>query len=171
MALVPLSGGKLLGGTTTAPGTGGETKAKEAELYIFDMATKQVEWHEPVFKGAQHYTDLLVGPAGTVFGFADRKRFFVFDPTTRTIVHQRDVSKTFGLTTYGQGPRVFVPAPDNRIFVLFAKGIAQLDPVAYELTMLAESPITIAPGGAWLDGRIYFGHSSHLYSWEAPAAQ
>ncbi|MCK5804224.1 MAG: hypothetical protein KAI66_15410 [Lentisphaeria bacterium] len=71
-------------------------------------------------------------------------------------------------TTTSQGARVFVTSPDGRIFVLFAKGIAQLNPKTYEITMLAETPVTISPGGAWLDGRIYFGHKSHLYSWHVP---
>ncbi len=42
MSLVALPNGELLGGTTTAPGTGGERKATQAELYIMDMKTKKV---------------------------------------------------------------------------------------------------------------------------------
>ena len=52
-SLVALPDGKLLGGTTTSPGTGGQRKAKQAELYLLDLATKQVEWHEAVFPGVQ----------------------------------------------------------------------------------------------------------------------
>ena len=79
MALVALPGGKLLGGTTTAAGTGGEKKADQAELYIMDLATKKLEWHEVVFPGVQEYTDLCSGPKDLVYGIADRSRFFVFD--------------------------------------------------------------------------------------------
>ena len=53
MSLAALPGGRLLGGTTTAAGTGGAKKAGQAELYIMDMATKRVEWHEAVLPGAQ----------------------------------------------------------------------------------------------------------------------
>ena len=42
MSLVALPGGKLLGGSTTDPGTGGERKAKEAELYVMDLAGRRV---------------------------------------------------------------------------------------------------------------------------------
>ena len=45
MSLVALPSGKLLGGTTTAAGTGGEKKAAEAQLYLLDMATKKVDLH------------------------------------------------------------------------------------------------------------------------------
>jgi hypothetical protein len=74
------------------------------------------------------------------------------------------------MTTSGQGPRVFVQSPDGRIFILLSKGIAQLNPQTYDITLLAESPVPISPGGTWLNGRIYFGNSSHLYSWQAPDA-
>jgi len=168
MALVALPDGKLLGGTTTAAGTGGEPKAKEAELYVLDLATRKVEWHAPLVKGTNTYTDMFMGPRGLVFGFADRKTLFVFDPRQRAIAHTQTLPDTLGLTTSGQGPRVFVPSPDGRIFVLLVKGIAQLNPDTYGISMLAQAPVSISPGGAWLDGRIYFGHGSHLYSWQAP---
>jgi len=48
--------------------------------------------------------------------------------------------------------------------VLFQKGIAQINLENHALTMLAESPVPIACGGAFLDGRIYFASGSHLYS-------
>ena len=40
-SLVALPEGKLIGGTTTEPGTGGEKKAKEAELYLMDFASRK----------------------------------------------------------------------------------------------------------------------------------
>ncbi len=168
MALVALPDGKLLGGTTTSPGTGGEKKATEAELYIMDMATKELEWHEVVFPGVQGYTDMCLGPDGFVFGFADRKRFFVFDPAERKVVHEENTEAEFGATISHQGPRVFVLDPDGTIYILFAKGIARLDPTTFDITMLAESPVGIGPGGDILNGRIYFGSGSHLYSYGVP---
>jgi hypothetical protein len=35
--------------------------------------------------------------------------------------------------------------------------------------MLAESPVPIGPGGDLLNGRIYFGSGSHVYSYQVPA--
>ncbi|MBI4626183.1 MAG: hypothetical protein HY736_23545 [Verrucomicrobia bacterium] len=164
MSLVALPGGRLLGGSTTAPGTGGEKKAKEAELYIMDMATKRVEWHAVVFAGVQVYTDLCLGPAGLVLGFADRTRFFVFDPAKRKIIHEDQTGARFGPCVSQQGPRAFVRGRGDAIYVLFAKGIARLDPVTHQITMLATSPVPISSGGDYLDGRIYFGSGSHVYS-------
>lgn len=169
LSLVALPDHKLLGGTTTDPGTGGETKAKQAELYIMDMGTKQVEWHEAVFPGAQNYTDLYRAPSGLVYGVADCKRFFVFDPVKRTIVHEQDTNALFGPTTSHQGPRVFVATPTGALYMLFIKGIARVDLATHAITMLAESPVPIGPGGDFLEGRIYFGSGSHLYSFQVPS--
>jgi streptogramin lyase len=165
MSLAPVPGGKLLGGTTTSAGTGGERKAKEAELYVMDLATKKVEWHAAVFPGAQGYTDLCAGPDGLVFGFADQKRFFVFDAANRKVIHEQDAGAKFGPTTSQQGPRVFVTDGKGGFYILFVKGIARLDPKTFEIKMLAQSPVPIAGGGDWLDRRIYFVNGSHVFSW------
>ncbi|MFA6562236.1 MAG: hypothetical protein WCV00_10055 [Verrucomicrobiia bacterium] len=168
MSLVALPGGKLLGGTTTAAGTGGEKKAAEAELYLMDMATKKVEWHAPVFPGAQGYTDLCLAPNGLVCGFADQRRFFVFDPAKRKLVHNEETGAKFGPCVSHQGPRAFVRGKGGIIYILFTKGIAKLDATTFAITMLAASPVPIACGGDYLGGRIYFASGSHVYSWATP---
>jgi len=166
IAMVALPGGKILAGTTIAPGTGGEVKAKEAELYLLDMATKKVEWRAPVLPGVKEYTDLCPGPKGLVYGFADRTRFFVFDPAARKVVREESTAAAFGETCYQQGPRVFVSGPKGAIYVLFLKGIARIETKTHKIVMLAESPVPVMYGGDYLDGRIYFASGSNLYSWQ-----
>lgn len=168
VSLVALLGGKLLGGTTTAPGTGGERKAKEAELYVMDMTTKKVEWHQVVFPGVQEYTDTCVSPEGLVYGFADRARFFVFDPAQRKVVHEQNTEAEFGRCASQQGPRAFVLGPKGEVYVLFTKGVARVEPRTFRITMLAASPVPIAYGGDILNGRIYFANGSHVYSYKLP---
>lgn len=174
LSLLPLPGGKLLGGTTPLASNGGVQKAEgPSELYILDMDSKQVEWHQAPIEGIERYDDLIMGPDGLVFGTADRGLFFVFDPVKRKIVHQEDLRERFGSTVYQQGPQIFVPTPDGRIYMLFGKGIVQLDPETYETTMVAEAPGNLGNGGAYVDGRLYFGgsHGAHLWSWEVPPAE
>ena len=178
MSLAALPGGKILGGTTIAAGTGGEEKATEAQLYILDLDTKKVEWHAPLCPGTKEYADLCMAPNGLVYGIADRKRFFVFDPASRALIHSRDLEPDFGATISHQGPRVFIltggrageraPEPAGELFMLLVKGIARVDQETHAITLLAESPVPIGPGGDFLDGHIYFGSGSHLYSWELP---
>jgi len=168
-SLVALPNGKLLGGTTTAPGTGGEIKAKQAELYILDMATKKLDWHKPVLPGVQEYTDMCMGHNGLVYGVTDHERFFVFDPAKRKLIHKQDVLTAFGSrSNYHQGPRTFVHAPDGRIYMLFVEGIGRIEPGTFEITMLAKAPMKIGAGGDYYKGRIYFGRGSHLYSYKIP---
>lgn len=165
-ALAALPGGKLLAGTTTSPGTGGEKKATVAELYVLDMKSKKIEWHAPVLPGVQTYSALHAGPDGRVFGFADWQMFFIFDPASRKIVHTEDMGPGLGRTCSQQGPRIFVEGSKGEIYVLFLVGIARLDPASGKMTLLAKSPVPITAGGDWLDGRIYFVSGSHLYSYE-----
>ena len=166
MSMVALPGGKLLGGTTTAPGTGGEKKAKEAELYILNMASKRVEWHKALLPDAQDYSDMCVGPDGLVYGITDFKNIFVFDPVKRKVVYQQNAEATFGRTSAEQSPRIFVRGPNKEIYLLFAKGIVKLEPGSFRMTMIAESPVPITTGGDYLDGRIYFISGSHLISYK-----
>ncbi len=170
MSLAALPDGKLLGGSTTGAGTGGEKKAKQAELYIMDLATKKLDWHEPVFPGVQGYSDMCPGPRGLIYGVADYKRFFVFDPAKRKVVHEQDTSATLGSTNSQQGPRIFVRDPKGTVYMLFRKGIARVEPDTFKITMLAESPVSIGPGGDYHEGRIYFGSGSHVYSYKVPGA-
>jgi len=166
MSLVALPGGKLLIGTTIAAGTGGQVKAKVAELAILDLATKQIEWHEPLLPEVQNYTDMMLSANDLVYGFADRRRFFVFSPKTHKIVYEKDIVPEVGSTNGQQQTRTFVTAPDGTIYLLLVKGIAKLNPRTLEIKLVAPSPVPIGPGGDWLEGRIYFGSGSHMYSWK-----
>lgn len=165
LSMVALPAGQLLGGTTTSPGTGGEKKAAEAELYVLDVPTGKVDWHAAVFPGAQSYTALCSVSTGLVAGFVDRGRFFIFDPQKRTVVHEENTTARLGPCVSQQGPRVFVQGAGDALYILFTRGIASIDRRTFEIKLLASSPVPISAGGDYLDGRIYFGSGSHVYSW------
>ena len=65
---------------------------------------------------------------------------------------------------------MFVTAPDGAVYILFTKGIAVVETDTFAIRMLAESPVPIGPGGDILNGRIYFGSGSHVYSYRVPEA-
>lgn len=164
-SMVVLPRGRILGGTTTNPGTGGEKKANEAELYIMDIASKKLVWHQAVFPNIQEYSDLCIGPQGLIYGIVDQKKFFVFDAKKRAVVYEHKFAAEFGPTIGGQGIRDFITWSDGSIYVLFKKGIARVDPASYALCMIAVSPFPITAGGDYSDGRIYFASGSHLCSY------
>ena len=130
-----------------------------------DIETRRVLWREVVFPGVQSYTDLCPGPGGVVYGIADRERFFVFDPDSRKVLRSEFTADSFGLTARQQGPRVFATTPSGSVYMLFIKGIVRVDPSDHSLTLVAESPVPVGFGGDWLNGRIYFGSGSHVYSY------
>ena len=172
MSMAALPEGKLLGGTTVAPGTGGEQKASQAELYLLDLETKRIEWHSPAIPGVREYTDLYYDPeTNLVFGIADRTRFFVFNPAAKELVRQEDLGPKLGPCVYHQGPRVFVRGEDGTVFILLARGIAFVDRQSFEISMVAKAPVTITAGGDFHEGRIYFASGSHLWSWKVEAGQ
>jgi hypothetical protein len=174
MSMVALPDGKLLAGSTTDAGTGGERKAKQAEMYVMDMKTHAIEWHAPVLgvsghekdsrDGVQSYHDLILARNGIVYGIADAHRFFAFDPATRKVLHEEESEPTFGWIAYQQGQRKLIATADGTIYVLFQKTIARIDQATHRLVKVVEPPVPPQAGGDFLDGRIYFGSGSHLYS-------
>lgn len=168
MSLVELEGSKLLGGTTTSPGTGGQRKADQAELYVFDIAQRRVEWHAPVLPGAREYLDLCLGPNGAVYGIADGVTFFVFDPAKREVLHRQALKPPLTRAVSHQGPRAFVRTDQGEIFLLMVGGIARIDPRSLKVELVAKTPVPVTAGGDYLDGRIYFANGSHLLSYGLP---
>ncbi|WP_018626285.1 hypothetical protein [Niabella aurantiaca] len=165
MSLTNIAKGKVLGGTTVAPGTGGERKANLALLYIIDPVSKKVEWKEPVIPGVQSYTDLTTRKDGKVYGIADRKIFFLFDPVTKKIVYQKDLFKEYGYAVGEQSPRVFINGKQDDLYILFEHAIAKVDHKSAGIRLLAKTPQAIRAGGCFLNDRLYFVCGSHLFSY------
>ena len=167
-AMIELSNGMLLGGTTVAPGTGGVTKAgNSGELFLMDANTHEVRWRGAPVPGAKTITDLVVGTDGLVYGLADSVDLFVFNPNNRQVVSVNRFSKDLGPSVYAQGTRAFVKGADGSIYVLLYNGIGKVDTKAHTVSRVVSSPVRITVGGAAANGRIYFGSNNHLYSWKA----
>ena len=167
-AMVELSNGMLLGGTTVAPGTGGVTKAgNSGELFLMDANTHEVRWRGAPVPGAKTITDLMAGTDGLVYGLADSVDLFVFNPNNRQVVSVNRFSKDLGPSVYAQGTRAFVKGADGSIYVLLYNGIGKVDTKAHTVSRVVSSPVRITVGGAAANGRIYFGSNNHLYSWKA----
>lgn len=167
-AMVELSNGMLLGGTTVAPGTGGVTKATDSsELFLMDANTHEVRWRGAPVPGAKTITDLMVGTDGLVYGLADSVDLLVFNPNNRQVVSVNRFSKDLGPSVYAQGTRAFVKGADGSIYVLLYNGIGKVDTKAHTVSRVVSSPVRITVGGAAANGRIYFGSNNHLYSWKA----
>jgi len=166
--LLQLDGQTVLGGTTTAAGSGGEKKAGQAELYLLNLNDHHIEWHKPIISGVQSYQGLH--RAGNfIVGVADYYLFFVFDPAKREVIYQHNFGEEFGSTAGQQGPRVFVTGPNGEIYLLATHAIAQVELGTWNLKPLVKPHSAIGGGGDYLDGEIYFISGSHLFSWQTSA--
>jgi hypothetical protein len=67
-----------------------------------------------------------------------------------------------------QSPRFMTLAPDGSIYALFREAIIRIEPGTFEHEKIADSPVQIGAGVALLDGRLYFGSGSRLWSYELP---
>ena len=166
-SLVALPNGDLVGGTTTAPGTGGQRIADEAELFTFDWESRQVTWSEVILPGVARINELILAPDGLVYGVATDATLFVFDPETRQIVHTESLSE-YGGPAGSQAPRSMVLGPDGSIYMLFRQAILELTPGTFEHRKLADTPVTVSAGVVLHDGRLYFSSTSRLWSYQLP---
>lgn len=164
------AGSVLVGGTTIAPGTGGEVRAKEAELYLMDFASRRITYHAPIIPGAREIRDVKVGPDGLVYGLATGQVLFGFDPATRRIVHQEALTR-YGDLTGSQAPRLILTGPDGKLYVYLTKAILRIEPGTFRHEVLVVPPVTIGVGLALHRGRLYFMSESRLWSWQVPGLE
>lgn len=163
-ALMALPDGTLVGGTTAAPGTGGERRAEAAELYVFDWERREVVWRQPLLTGWPSLVDLLLGPDGLVYALASDARLFVFDPAAREIVHTTSLAE-YGLPAPSQGPRLMALGPDGLIHILFLEAIVTLTPGTLEHASQADLPVKAFGGMVLHEGRLYFTSGPRVWSY------
>lgn len=178
--LLELPDGLLLGGTTTAPGTGGREPApgESARLFLFDTskADQRVPWSMVPVPGARVISDLLQAEDGTVWGIADSRVLFAFDPVRRQLVGEPQDFGSEGRSVFAQGTKALLQRPSgpagqgaaSPLFVLLTDGIGRIDRQTRQLSRVARAPAEITAGGVWRENRLWFGVGSHLYSWTVP---
>lgn len=177
MVVKSLPNGYLVGGTTTQAGTTGTRKAKEAEVFIYDMNADRLVFRGVPVAGAMEIIDMVVSEKGWVYGMTRGgvNAFFVFDPENREVIHAEETA-VYGLDAPAgsQGPRMMEIGPDGRIHALFRQGLVRIDPDTFTVTRLAESPVTIGAGIVLHQDRIYFSDrsgprgGSQLWSYQLP---
>ncbi len=167
-SLAALPGGDLVGGTSIEAGTGGRPKAEHAELYIFDFSSREVVWRAALFPGSSAVSDLLTSPEGLVYGITNDSIFFVFDPELRKLLHQESLFGYYGPHSGSQAPRVLALGADGNLYILFRESIVRVLSETFEHAMITETPVYTGTGTPLVDGRMYFTHGSHVWSFGAP---
>lgn len=161
IALAALADGTVVGGTTVGAPGGGHVVATEAVLYLFDSATRKVTFQTSPVPGDTSIAALTVAPNGLVYGLASGPALFVFDPAKREVIH------TQKLADWGGVPRdSLLVGPNGDVYAQLSKAIVRFDPATYEPSVVATPPVTINVGGPLVNGRLYFGSSSHIWSYK-----
>ncbi len=161
ISLAALADGTVVGGTDVGAPGGGHVVATEGVLYLFDWATREVVFETCPVPGARNIISLQVAPNGLVYGLAAGSVLFVFDPATREVTH------TQSLEEWGGTPRdsLFL-GPEGEVYAQLTRAIVRLAPDTFEPTLVATPPVAINVGGPLVDGRLYFGSSSRLWSYK-----
>ena len=161
VALAALPDGTVVGGTTVGAPGGGHAVATEAVLYLFDWGTRKVAFQVCPVPGASSIVALQVAPSGLVYGLASGSVLFVFDPATREVIHTSKLEQWGGVPRDG-----LLLGPKGDVYAQLSNAILRLDAETFEPSVVATPPVAIQVGGPLVDGRIYFGSSSHLWSYK-----
>ena len=159
LAILPLSETTLLCGTSIEVPGGGTPAVKEAELFLYDLETRQVLTHWTPIPGARELAHLAQDGQGRIHGISDSGILFTLDATGKTLLATQDLSP-FG-TPVRDGMKT---ASDGSVYGLLTGGIYRIRPGADAAEFLPQPPCPITCGMALIDGRIYFGSNSHLFS-------
>lgn len=165
-----LPDGNLIGGTSVEAPGGGHPTESIAKLFIMEWPTGKVIFEtEPVpgrtvfgrqLGGSRAIAGLEVTPAGLVYGITQDSVFFVFDPTTREVLHQESIQ------AYGAPPRdsAFVTI-QGRVYALLSRALVEFDPDTFEHRRVVDLPVPVTVGGtALLNDTLFFASGSDLWS-------
>ena len=153
----------IIGGTSSSGGPGSQPVQADAELFIWNPSTQEVEFQIAPVSGAATITDLIAAPNGLVYGIAGNT-LFEFNPQTQQITNSRTLP--FSNVIYNS------VSADNagRIWGLVESGIFVIDTNTFNTTMIASSPLQISGGFAMGNGNIYFISGPSVYSYTIPLA-
>lgn len=164
IALRVLPDGNLIGGTSTEAPGGGHPLANEAVIYGYDWQAAKVLFQVAPVPGAGAIVTLEVDAEGKVYGLASGGQFFVFDPVTQQVIHRADLSELGGPLRSGLSRQ-----PDGRIYAVFSRAIARIEPGSFAVTVLANPPVPVTAGMAIVGGRLYFCSGASIWSYRLPA--
>jgi len=161
LSMVPLSETVVLCGSCIEAPCGGHPHAKEAMLFAYDLTTETILYSLVPVPGARTISFMKFDKAGIVHGMTIEGVYFAFDPAKREVLCTKDLS------AYGNaGGRDGMKADENGdVYGLLSGGIYRIQSGTTEPEIISIPPCVIDRGMAVIDGKIYFGSGTHLWSY------
>ena len=162
LAIVPMSEDCILCGTCIGSPGGGVVEATQAELFLYDLTKEEVIYSIVPVPGAYTIAHMQAGTDGLIHGITSDSVHFVFDPSTRTVVHTQDLS------AYGEVPRQGMQKmADGTIWGILGRAVYCIDPGAKDARIAVETPdgLRIDLGLAIIENKLYFGSGTHLWEY------
>lgn len=153
----------VIGGTSISGGAGVQPTQKDAELFVWNPLTQEVEYQFVPVSGAASITDLITAPNGLVYGIAGNT-LFEFNPQTEQITN----SQVLPFSNF-----IFNSASvddTGRVWGLAESGIFMIDTSTFCADLIASAPLQITGGFAMSAGKIYFISGPSIYSYTVPLA-
>lgn len=169
-SLAALPDGDLICGTTTQAATAGKSEGGEAGLIRLKWPGMEVVSRWTPLKQETAINDLVLAPDGRLFGLADSRRLFVFDPAKGKLL------RTVLLDAYGentgapgnQTTNVLTFGPDGALYAMFSRHIVRVDPLTLQHRSVHESATVLSGALIRADRRLWFATGAKLLSLDFP---
>ncbi|MER2260472.1 MAG: carbohydrate binding domain-containing protein [Psychrobacillus sp.] len=155
--------GKLYGSTSIWGGLGLDPKAKEAKIFVWDVATsKKVEEFTPAIPGIDETPRMIgeisFGPDGNLWGIVEGT-IFAMDPETKKVVK----SKTIQPSLYNSSkwlPYRLEWAPDGMLYTTLSRKLVAIDPETLSHKVIVDRFMNNMTVG--MNGSIYYAQGNKL---------
>ncbi|MVO98644.1 hypothetical protein [Paenibacillus lutrae] len=164
LCLGTLSSGDVIGGSSIETPGGADPAAKEAALYRLDWRQRRVSERWTPVPGAREISLLLVDASDRVHALTSDSVYFVFDPSRGLVLHRQDLSEWGGIVRQG-----LILIRDGhgqeQIIGLLSRGIFKVQTDSMKPQLVSLLPDEATSGLAFMEGRLYFGCGSQLWSY------
>ncbi|MNI28969.1 hypothetical protein D3C73_827740 [compost metagenome] len=165
LSLGALSCGNVIGGTSIETPGGAEPMAVEAVLYRFDWLERRVTEQWTPIPGAREISLLVVDAQDRVHALTSDSIYFVFDPAQGSLLYQQDLSK-WGKVVRNGLLLVNDSSGQQMLIGLLSQGLFRVQPDIMNPQLVSLLPKEATSGIALLQGDIYYGCGSELWSYE-----
>lgn len=158
-SLVVLEGGDLLGGTSIEAPGGARPRERAANIFRMHWRTKEILYRFVPVGGAREISLMEIDHRQNVHALTSDSLYFVFDPESQEVIYEEDLSQ-YGLVVRNG----LCKGTDQAIYALLSQAIIRIEPDTFAVKRVAVPPRPITVGAAFLNGRIYYGSGSRLWS-------